>query len=209
MTGQQVLEKVRQAIENLDGEMTSASTVITRLGENSQNVFSIIEVIKGIAEQTNLLALNAAIEAARAGEHGRGFAVVADEVRALSMRTQSSTEEIYELINQLQSDANEAVAAMRSGSESTRECVSLAGNASNELVTVAEAVDNITSLNAEVASAAQQQSVVASEISDKLTAINQVADELAEGAKQASDSGRSLQGTADSLDQLVGRFTVQ
>lgn len=206
--GQNVLSQAQQAIEKLESEVDQAAQVITRLGENSQNIYSIIEVIKGIADQTNLLALNAAIEAARAGEHGRGFAVVADEVRSLSLRTQTSTQEIYELITQLQQEADNAVGVMGSGSSSAQECVSLARNATEQLTKVTKQVDNIALLNTEVASAAEQQSVVSEQINANLADVTKVAEQLTEGAEQISTGSEQLQQTANELNQMVARFKV-
>lgn len=207
-SGQQVLTQVQQSVEKLDAEVAEAAAVIARLGENSQNIYSIIDVIKGIADQTNLLALNAAIEAARAGEQGRGFAVVADEVRSLSLRTQSSTQEIYDLISQLQQNSQSAVGVMQSGSESVHECVTLANNAAEQLNQVTDQVQHITALNIEVASAAAQQSVVAEEVNANLATINQVVDELTHSAEQASQSSQSLQDTSYNLDKMVSHFKV-
>ena len=203
---QQVLGDVQQSIEKLNAEVEEATAVITRLGENSQNIYSIMDVIKSIADQTNLLALNAAIEAARAGEHGRGFAVVADEVRSLSLRTQTSTEEIYELISHLQQDAQSAVGVMKSGSESALQCVELAHNATEQLTQVTHEVDQITQLNTEVASAAEQQSVVAEQINVNLVNLTQLANELTESAEQANQGSQQLQATSQGLNDMVAHF---
>ncbi len=206
--GQEKLTDVQRAIEKLETEVSEASDVISRLGENSQNVHSIIDVIKGIADQTNLLALNAAIEAARAGEYGRGFAVVADEVRSLSLRTQSSTQEIYDLINQLQSDALNAVQVMDAGSQSAQSCVALANEAAVQLTQMTSEVDNISQLNTEVASIAVQQSLVSEQVSLDLVEISQVVTELSSAAAQSQSSSRQLKETAESLDKMVSHFTV-
>lgn len=206
--GQEKLTDVQRAIEKLETEVSEASDVISRLGENSQNVHSIIDVIKGIADQTNLLALNAAIEAARAGEYGRGFAVVADEVRSLSLRTQSSTQEIYDLINQLQSDALNAVQVMDAGSRSAQSCVALANEAAVQLTQMTSEVDNISQLNTEVASIAVQQSLVSEQVSLDLVEISQVVSELSSAATQSQSSSRQLKETAESLDKMVSHFTV-
>ncbi|EOD79838.1 Methyl-accepting chemotaxis protein [Grimontia indica] len=206
--GQQMLNEVQQAIEKLESEVSEASNVITRLGENSQNVHGIIDVIKGIADQTNLLALNAAIEAARAGEYGRGFAVVADEVRSLSLRTQSSTQQIYDLINQLQVDAESAVEVMDAGSQSAQACVELANDAAAQLTQMTDEVDNISMLNTEVASIAMQQSMVSEQVSQDLVEISQVVTELSSAASQSQSSSQQLKETAESLDKMVSHFTV-
>ncbi|MGF1768816.1 methyl-accepting chemotaxis protein [Enterovibrio makurazakiensis] len=206
--GQRMLSDVQQAVVKLETEILEASSVIARLGENSQNVHGIIDVIKGIADQTNLLALNAAIEAARAGEYGRGFAVVADEVRSLSLRTQSSTQQIYDLITQLQVDAKSAVEAMDSGSQSAQGCVELANDAAAQLTQMTDEVDNISLLNTEVASIAIQQSMVSEQVSQDLVEISQVVTELSNAANQSQSSNHQLKETAESLDKMVSHFTV-
>ncbi|KXF82054.1 methyl-accepting chemotaxis protein [Enterovibrio coralii] len=206
--GQLKLNDVQAAIEKLEAEVSEAAVVITRLGENSQSVHSIIDVIKGIADQTNLLALNAAIEAARAGANGRGFAVVADEVRSLSLRTQTSTQEIYELINRLQADATEAVTVMENGRQNAQDCVSLANEAAEQLNQITVEVDNISQLNDEVASVAVQQSMVAEQVNHDLADINQVVSELASAASQSQRSSQTLKESAASLDNMVSHFKV-
>ncbi|MBY4677132.1 methyl-accepting chemotaxis protein [Marinobacterium arenosum] len=204
--GQEVLEGARLTISQLAEEVQLASTIITRLESGSQEIHSITDVIRDIADQTNLLALNAAIEAARAGEYGRGFAVVADEVRSLSLRTQSSTQDIYDMIGKLQDDAKQAVSAMMQGNESAAKCVESAESAAMEFVSIIDAVNALSDLNTQVASAAEQQSTVAEDINRSLSSISAVAAETAEGANRSNDSSRSLQTTSNSLRELVSHF---
>jgi methyl-accepting chemotaxis protein len=206
--GKQVIDRVIKAITELAGEVESAAGVIQQLEAESNNIGSVLDVIKSIAEQTNLLALNAAIEAARAGEQGRGFAVVADEVRTLAGRTQDSTKEIEAMIGRLQAGANNAVKVMASGKEKTHIGVEQAAAAGDALVTINAAVERIASMNTQIASAAEEQSTVTEEINRSIVSINEVAEQSAVGAQQTAAASDDLAKLADQLKAMVGHFKV-
>jgi len=207
--GYKVVSKTVDTINDLAAEVKRSSQVIEGVKNDTLSIGSVLDVIRGIAEQTNLLALNAAIEAARAGEQGRGFAVVADEVRTLASRTQVSTQEIQEMIERLQSGANQAVDAMEKGREKAAESVEQAGKAGAALEAITQMVDTITSMNTQIASAANEQSTTAEEINRNIVNISQVADETANGAQQTSRATNELARLAVDLQQQVGRFQVQ
>ncbi len=206
--GKQVVDRVISAIGELAGEVESAANVIQQLEVESRNIGSVLDVIKSIAEQTNLLALNAAIEAARAGEQGRGFAVVADEVRTLAGRTQESTQEIEEMISRLQSGTDNAVKVMASGKEMTQVGVEQAAAAGEALQTINAAVERISSMNTQIASAAEEQSSVTDEINRSIVSINEVAEQSSIGAQQTAAASDDLAKLAEQLKALVERFKV-
>jgi methyl-accepting chemotaxis protein len=168
----------------------------------------VLNVIRDIADQTNLLALNAAIEAARAGEQGRGFAVVADEVRTLANRTQESTSEIQTMIERLQTAARNAVTSMESGQSLTLSNVKQADKAGLALDEIASAVKTISDMNAMIASAAEEQSAVAEEINRSVVNITQISDETATGARQTTSTAEALAGLAVQLRSLALQFKV-
>ncbi|TBU97279.1 methyl-accepting chemotaxis protein [Stutzerimonas kirkiae] len=207
-SGVNVATQALEGIEALIHEIEKAAGVIQQVESDSANIGMILGVIKEIAEQTNLLALNAAIEAARAGEQGRGFAVVADEVRTLASRTQKSTEEIQAMIEQLQSGSRNAVQAMDSAqqrAQSGSECV---GKAAQSLSVIATEVATINDMNTQIATAAEEQSAVAEEINRNINTISHIADSTSSGATQTSQISEELVQLAAELNRLVGQFKL-
>ncbi|HFE38129.1 MAG TPA: methyl-accepting chemotaxis protein [Gammaproteobacteria bacterium] len=206
--GRAVVNKTIESINSLASEMQQATGVIKQLEADSESIGTVLDVIRGIAEQTNLLALNAAIEAARAGEQGRGFAVVADEVRTLASRTQESTQEIQGMIEKLQQGSQNAVKVMEAGSEQTEKTVTSAADAGVALESIASAVDHITTLNEQIASAAEEQSSVAEEINRNVVNVQGIASETANNADQTADCSDSVKEVASQLKALVKEFKV-
>lgn len=207
-SGQREVEGTRGAMDALATKMQDAFETIGRLERETDNVGKILEVIQGFAEQTNLLALNAAIEAARAGEQGRGFAVVADEVRTLASRTQTSTREIHAMIERLQGEARASVSVIQGGQSDAAGTVRKAVAAEGLLAEIAEAVTRISDMNMQIASAAEQQHVVAEDISRSIERINQSADETAGGAQQTEIASAELANLAGKLQEMMGRFKM-
>ncbi len=206
--GKKVINQTIQAIEHLAKEVERAAGVIHTLEQNSESIGSVLDVIRSIAEQTNLLALNAAIEAARAGEQGRGFAVVADEVRTLASRTQQSTAEIQKMIEQLQSGASKAVEVMELSRREATAGVQQVMQAGQSLDTIAQAVSTINDMNTQIASAAEEQSAVAEEINRNIYNISQVADQTTQGAQQSAAASEQLAGLAKQLKGLIEQFRL-
>ncbi|MBE0345339.1 methyl-accepting chemotaxis protein [Pseudoalteromonas sp. J010] len=198
----------KHTIEQLAKEVDEASRVINKLHQDSASIGSILDVIRGIAEQTNLLALNAAIEAARAGEQGRGFAVVADEVRSLASKTQESTQEIQAMIESLQAGAEEAVSAMSKGKQQAESCVNQSDLANEALNSITAAVSQAHDVSEEIANAANEQQQVAQEISERLESIVTIAEQTAEGASQTSISSSEVAKLAEELRLSVDQFKV-
>ncbi|MDQ7073156.1 MAG: methyl-accepting chemotaxis protein [Gammaproteobacteria bacterium] len=186
--GKQIVMETMEAIGSLADEVEKAAERLNNLEEDIGNIGAIVDVIRGITEQTNLLALNAAIEAARAGEHGRGFAVVADEVRTLAARTQDSTHEIEEMVNRLQSGAKAAVDVMSEGRERTKKSVEKAGSAGEALDSITAMITKMDEMSASIAQAANEQSNVAEDINRGINNISQVAERTAEGASEATEA---------------------
>lgn len=206
--GKQQVDKTRDSIVVLAQKVEQAGSVISTLNSNAQNISGILSTIQGIAEQTNLLALNAAIEAARAGEQGRGFAVVADEVRVLSQRTHASTEEIQSMIGSLQSTAQNAVSIMEEGRRLATGSVDNADNASNSLDKINAAVGTISGMAVQIATAAEEQSHVVKEVLNNINAIKQVADNSADVAHQGDSRAKNLQDLARALNDKVSTFRL-
>jgi len=206
--GRKVMQHTLHTIQALAQAVENGALVISRLSEESTKIGSVLDVIRGIAEQTNLLALNAAIEAARAGEQGRGFAVVADEVRTLASRTQASTLEIQSMIERLQAGTRDAVKAMEQGQCQAQQGLQQAAQAESSLQTISNSVTNINDMNIQIATAAEEQSSVAEEINRNIVNISQSADATAEGAKQTASAGDELAKLAVRLQTLVGQFKV-
>ncbi|WP_371915890.1 methyl-accepting chemotaxis protein [Pseudomonas sp. A25(2017)] len=202
-------ELVRQAggkIDHLAVEMRGCAEAMRSLLVESAAIGGVLDVIKAVAEQTNLLALNAAIEAARAGEHGRGFAVVADEVRGLARRTQRSTTEIEGLIVRLSSVAQQAAERLQGSHVLSDETVVLAAQASQALARITRAVSRIEQMNQQIAAAAEQQSVVAEQVSQSMTRVREVAEGSARESLQLQVSTADLQQVGGELKAAVGHF---
>lgn len=202
----EVVAVATHSINQLVSEVDQAAHVIQQLAQETGKIGSVVEVIRGIAEQTNLLALNAAIEAARAGEQGRGFAVVADEVRSLAGRTQQSTVEINSMLQRLQSGVAEAVEVMQSSQARSEETIHETGKISNSLDGVAAAVDTINEMNLQIATAAEEQNAVAEEINRNLVAIQHIVEQLTQAADESQQSTEELVDTGNVLKNLVSRF---
>jgi methyl-accepting chemotaxis protein len=207
--GRQLVTDTITGIKSLANEVENTSEEISELKLETDNINTVLQVIGAIAEQTNLLALNAAIEAARAGEQGRGFAVVADEVRTLASRSQASTQEIGEIIERLQNRANTVVNAMEQSRELAHGCVSQADVAANSLDEITAAVSSINSMNLQIASAAEQQSSVAEEINRNIVNINDVATSSTEAANETLQTSRSLAELATELQSIVNQFQLE
>jgi methyl-accepting chemotaxis protein len=206
--GKKVVLQTMQSIDSLAGEVEKAAETISSLEADINNIGAIIDVIRGITEQTNLLALNAAIEAARAGEHGRGFAVVADEVRTLASRTQSSTHEIEEMIERLQIGAREAVKVMNDSREKARTSVESAESAGAALDTITAMISTMDEMSAQISSAANEQSSVAEDINRGIVEISQIADHTAQGAQETSGAVDTLSGLSAQLREASGKFKI-
>ncbi|HTF98805.1 MAG TPA: methyl-accepting chemotaxis protein [Cellvibrio sp.] len=204
-------ERIRVAVEHVQGlaaRIHETAEFMSKLEGEAKNVTSVIDVIRGVAEQTNLLALNAAIEAARAGEQGRGFAVVADEVRTLASRTQQSTGDIQGMLSKLQSGVQHVVTAMGNSEVLTGDAVTSAKDAGQSLAGINAAVREIADMTTQIATAAEEQSSVTSEIDKNLVQINNLAMNTAEGASKTATESQRLNQLSIQLRQLVGQFKV-
>ncbi|CAN7591736.1 methyl-accepting chemotaxis protein [Aquipseudomonas alcaligenes] len=206
--GRDRVQQTVQAIRSMSQEVAHTSTLVEGLADRAQSISKVLDVIRAIAEQTNLLALNAAIEAARAGEQGRGFAVVADEVRALAHRTQESTREIEQMIGSIQSGTGEAVGAMNQNDQRARQMLEIAEAAGRALVEITEQVSQINERTLVIASAAEEQAQVAREVDRNLVNIRDISVQTATGANQTAAASHELSRLAVELNGMVARFTV-
>ncbi|PMY65457.1 MULTISPECIES: methyl-accepting chemotaxis protein [Pseudomonas] len=206
--GLSVIDRTTASIDHLAADMSTAMTQVEGLAANSEKIGSVLEVIRAIAEQTNLLALNAAIEAARAGEAGRGFAVVADEVRNLARRTQESVEDTRQVIEQLQSGTQEVVGSMGNSHRQAQGSVEQVGQAVTALRQIGDAVTVISDMNLQIASAAEEQSAVAEEINNNVATIRDVTESLSEQANESARVSQSLNSLANQQQSLMDQFRV-
>ncbi|MDF0733968.1 methyl-accepting chemotaxis protein [Pseudomonas entomophila] len=206
--GDRVVGEAIAQIERLAGEVMNSSEAMSQLKAESDKIGSVLDVIKSVAQQTNLLALNAAIEAARAGEAGRGFAVVADEVRSLAQRTQQSTEEIEELIASLQSGTQRVASVMDSSRELTDSSVELTRRAGGSLETITRTVSSIQAMNQQIATAAEEQTAVAEEINRSVMNVRDISDQTSAASEETASSSIELARLGTHLQGLVGRFRL-
>ncbi|WP_411994458.1 methyl-accepting chemotaxis protein [Agarivorans sp. DSG3-1] len=208
INGQETLEQSVQKIESLSDKISSASVVIQELSNNSEQIVTVLDVIRGISEQTNLLALNAAIEAARAGEQGRGFAVVADEVRNLASKTRHSTENIQEMITNLQDGVKQAVDTVEDSVVGAQAVVKLSGRASKALVEILGVTEKVQDMSIQTAAATEQQSIVAEDINQNLVGLSEMTSDLSNIANQLNDIALATRSTSQNIDSKVEHFTA-
>lgn len=206
--GRKVVGDTLNGIDTLARNIEKSAEVIRRVEDGSRDIGSVMDVISSIAEQTNLLALNAAIEAARAGEQGRGFAVVADEVRTLAQRTQNSTQQIRSIIEKLQNESRDAVRAMSDSQSQAQQLVGNASGTGSVLAEITQAVNLVSGMNTQIATAAEEQATTADQISENVVRIKQMAEETDEIARQVAHSTDAVRATADQISGLVARFRV-
>lgn len=208
LNGRQAVDETVEAIQSLATQVHEITQVIDKVADDSNNINRVIEVIGSIAEQTNLLALNAAIESARAGEHGRGFSVVADEVRTLASRTQQSTQEIQDMIERLQGATHDAVGSMNKGRESADATVIKVQGAEDALKSITAVVTEINNMNSQIATAADEQSSVTEDINRNVSTITTIAEESAQSSAQVRESSDALAKLSMSLQQELRQFKI-
>ena len=206
--GMAIMDNTIAAIGQLSGEVDNVSAAMNQLEAETARIGGVLDVIKSVAEQTNLLALNAAIEAARAGEQGRGFAVVADEVRALAKRTQESTAEIQQIIQAVQQGAGKAMNAMKSSQSKTQSTSDMAGQAGQAIARITQAVARIHDMNTHIATAAEQQSYAAEEINKNVVRVVTLVESAADKAQQSSQVAAELDSAARELGRQVSQFRL-
>lgn len=207
-TGMQLVTQSQDSISKLESNVQGTAEALGKLEEQSNAIGTVVDVIRGIAEQTNLLALNAAIEAARAGEQGRGFAVVADEVRTLAGRTQQSTDDIQKMIQSLQAGSRDAVRTMQASLQQVSQSVDQGRKTGESLDTIVRGVDRIKVMNQEIASCAGKQDEVAIQVENSIAQINTASESSAKGAAQVLAESTTLSGYAAKLDSLINKFQV-
>ena len=208
LNGSERMNRTQELILNLAGEIQHAADTVAQVERESDSIGSVLEVIRGIADQTNLLALNAAIEAARAGEQGRGFAVVADEVRTLASRTQESTSEIQNMIQRLQEGAVKATQAMARSRSQTEDVVRHSAEANEAFGLITSAMTNVNDMNNQIAATVEEQSHVASDLSNNLSQINSLAQGASSNAAQSTQAIEEVAHLASDLNMAVNRFAV-
>ncbi|WP_442962810.1 methyl-accepting chemotaxis protein [Pseudomonas sp. Leaf58] len=206
--GDQVVAEAIGRIEQLASQMDHCLAAMQHLAGESQRIGSILDVIKSVSEQTNLLALNAAIEAARAGEAGRGFAVVADEVRGLAQRTSTATEEIGQLIDSLHHGTDEVTRLLDSSKSLTEQSVDLSRRAGHALSQITETVSSIQGMNQQIATASEEQSVVAEQINRSVLNVRDASDQTSAASEQTAASSGELEQLGQQLRGMVGRFSI-
>ncbi|WP_076412212.1 methyl-accepting chemotaxis protein [Shewanella sp. UCD-KL12] len=207
--GGDIVKQTVDGINRLSEMVTDAAATVDQLGTRSNEIGDVIQVIDGIAEQTNLLALNAAIEAARAGEQGRGFAVVADEVRTLASRTSEATQEVAKSIGAIQADTKVAIASITEGTEQAHRSVELAKKAGESLDTIVDGASGLAAMITSIATATEQQSVTTNEIAKDVTSIRESSNEVLEISNQTSEKVQGMSSQAVQLEQLVSRFKLR
>jgi methyl-accepting chemotaxis protein len=207
-SGQEVMGQTVTGMQQVSEAVVQAASIITTLGQSSDQIGEIVRVIEDIADQTNLLALNAAIEAARAGEQGRGFAVVADEVRKLAERTTKATKEIGDMIRQIQQDTKSAVASMDQGTTQVGQGVELANKTGEALSTILSMITSTTGMIEQIASAAEEQSNATRQISGDLESMTESTRETSSGVGESAKACHELSTLADNLQQTVSAFKV-
>ena len=196
------------SMSQLNSSIETSSENITALDHHGQKIASVLDVIKSIADQTNLLALNAAIEAARAGEQGRGFAVVADEVRTLAQRTQESTTEIEEMINAFQKETVSAVSAMKTSKQFAQSMLDTANKSQSNLLEITHSVNNINDMTMQIASAAEEQAVTVNELNKNLTSLSELSDSNVNSSSQVSVASEQISNVAKQLKIEISYFNV-
>ena len=200
------MSSAQASINQLAAQIADTVEVVKRLEDDTSNVGTVLSVIRGIAEQTNLLALNAAIEAARAGEQGRGFAVVADEVRSLAQKTQQSTAEIEDIIESVQTGAKNTAAVMNASSEVTASSADMFNQASNKLDVISSSISQISGLNMQVATAAEEQTMVSEDIAKTVVEMSDLVDATTSSANQNLALSKRLKDAAANLEQVSATF---